>query len=169
MARRLRANAIRLARAAALVAAVAALAAPAGATAADCPKTSLSAVEAEVMCPVCGTPLGLATEAPQANRERALIQRLVDRCQSKEEIKEVLVTQFGDDVLALPEAEGFDLTVYLVPALAVLLAAGGVAFAARRWRRGGRAPGDPAAAGADPPPDTAAAKRLDADLERYEL
>ncbi len=141
-----------------LLAAVVALAAPtATAAAADCPKTSLSAVEAEVMCPVCGTPLGLATEAPQANRERALIQRLVDRCQSKEEIKAVLVAQFGDDVLALPEAEGFDLTVYLVPALAVLLAAGGIAFAARRWRHGGRAPGDPAAARADPPPDAAAA------------
>jgi cytochrome c-type biogenesis protein CcmH len=152
-----------------LLAAVVALAVPAAtAAAADCPKTSLAAVEAEVMCPVCGTPLGLATEAPQANRERALIQRLVDRCQSKEQIKAVLVAQFGDDVLALPEAEGFDLTVYLVPAMAVLLAAGGVAFAARRWRRGGGGD-DPEAGSGGVASDPAASKRLDADLERYEL
>lgn len=142
-----------------------ALAAPAGAVAADCPKTTLAAVEAEVMCPVCGTPLGLATEAPQANRQRAFIQRLVERCRSKEEIKEILVAQYGPGVLALPDAEGFNLGAYIVPALAVLLAAGGIAVAARRWRGGGGGP--PATAGAGE--DSAAAKRLDADLERYEL
>jgi cytochrome c-type biogenesis protein CcmH len=151
-----------------LLAAIAllALALPAAATAAsDCPKTTLAAVEAEVMCPVCGTPLGLATEAPQANRERAFIQRLIERCRSKDEIKEILVAQYGPGVLALPEAEGFNLGAYLVPALAVLLAAGGIAVAARRWRRGGGRP----SAEAGPDEDSAAAKRLDADLERYEL
>jgi cytochrome c-type biogenesis protein CcmH/NrfF len=145
---------------------VAALALPSAVSAAECPRTSLGAVEAEVMCPVCGTPLGLAAEAPQADRQRALIQRLVDRCQSKDEIKEVLVAQYGPGVLALPEAEGFNLSAYLVPAVAVLLAALGIAFAASRWRRrGGGAP--PPAAG--PAPDSAAERRLTADLERYEL
>jgi cytochrome c-type biogenesis protein CcmH/NrfF len=144
--------------------ALAGLAAPGAAVAGDCPRTSLAAVEADVMCPVCGTPLGLATEAPQANRQRALIQRLVDRCRSKEEIEEVLVAQYGPGVLALPEAEGFNLSAYVVPALILLLAAGGVALAARRWRGGG---GGPPAAGVAG--DAAAGKRLDADLERYEL
>jgi cytochrome c-type biogenesis protein CcmH len=148
-----------------LLATVIALAAPTAATAANCPKTTLAAIEAEVMCPVCGTPLGLATEAPQANRERALIQRLIDRCRSKDEIKEILVAQYGPGVLALPEAEGFNLGAYLIPALAVLLAAGGIAVAARRWRRGGGGPAAPTG----PAEDSAAGKRLDADLERYEL
>jgi cytochrome c-type biogenesis protein CcmH len=142
------------------------LAVPAAATAQECPRTSLAAVEAEVMCPVCGTPLGLATEAPQANRQRALIQRLVDRCRSKDEIKDVLVAQYGERVLALPEPQGFKLSAYLVPALAVLLAAGAIAVAARRWRRGG---GGGLAGDGPPPEDGATAKRLDADLERYEL
>ncbi|HYI99361.1 MAG TPA: cytochrome c-type biogenesis protein CcmH [Thermoleophilaceae bacterium] len=155
----------------ALVAMLAVLALPAAATAADCPKTTLSAVEAEVMCPVCGTPLALATEAPQANRERALIQRLVDRCRSKEEIKAVLVAEYGDGVLALPEADGFNLSAYLVPALAVLVGLVGVGFAARRWRRGGGRPADGslATAGRAGGSDAAAKKRLDADLERYDL
>jgi len=146
-----------------------AFALPAGATAAECPKTTLSAVEAEVMCPVCGTPLGLATEAPQANRERALIQRLIDRCQSKEEIKQVLVAEYGEDVLALPEAEGFNLSAYLVPALALVLALLGVGFAVRRWRGDGGGGGKGAVAAGGPAPDDATAKRLDADLERYDL
>ena len=151
-------------RALTVLALLALLGLPTGAVAADCPQTTLAAVEADVMCPVCGTPLGLATEAPQANRQRALIQRLVDRCRSKEEIEQVLVAQYGPGVLALPETDGFDLTAYLVPALIVLLAAGGILVAARRWRGGGgRAPGG------GPAEDGGAGKRLDADLERYEL
>ncbi len=152
-----------------LLAAIAVVGLPGGALAADCPRTTLSAVEAEVMCPVCGTPLALATEAPQANRERALIQRLIDRCRSKEQIKTVLVAEFGEDVLALPEADGFNLSAYLVPGLAVLLAAGGVAFAARRWRRDGGGGGSLDADSGGATPDAAAARRLDTDLERYDL
>jgi cytochrome c-type biogenesis protein CcmH len=150
-------------RALAALALVVALAAPGAAAAADCPKTTLAAVEAEVMCPVCGTPLALATEAPQANRERALIQRLVDRCRSKEEIEDVLVAEFGDEVLALPEAEGFDASAYVVPAAVLLFAVAGVALAARRWRGGGN--GGRGENRLDP----TASARLDADLDRYEL
>ena len=156
----------------ALLAALAALALPAAAAAQECPKTSLGDIEDEVMCPVCGTPLGLASEAPQAQRERAYIERLIASCKSKDEVKQALVAEFGDSVLALPGDQGDDdfgdVLVYVVPALGLLLAAGGIAFALARWRSGGgrdarrgrrRAP---AAAGGDDP-------RLDADMERYDL
>ena len=138
------------------------LGAPATALAQDCPKTTLGDVEDEVMCPVCGTPLGLATEAPQAIRERELIQRLVDDCQSKEQIKTRLAAEFGDDVLALPEAEGFDLAAYLIPGLAVILGGGAVGVAALQWRRVKRR--DP-----EPSPPPAGSERLQRDLDRYEL
>jgi cytochrome c-type biogenesis protein CcmH len=136
-----------------------------GAAIAACPKTSLADVEDEVMCPVCGVPLGLATEAPQANRERAFIQREVERCKSKQQIKNELVAQFGDRVLALPPDKGFNLAAYLVPALIVL---GGAAAIATLVIRRRRTPGDsttsatPALTGDD-------AARLEADLERYDL
>jgi cytochrome c-type biogenesis protein CcmH/NrfF len=133
---------------------------------AACPKTSLADVEDEVMCPVCGVPLGLATEAPQAQRERAFIQREAEACKSKQEIKDELVAQFGDRVLALPPEKGFNLAAYLVPAAIVLAGAAAVATVALRRRRSG---GPPA-----PPPSTPAlagddAARLEADLERYDL
>jgi cytochrome c-type biogenesis protein CcmH len=142
---------------------VLALAAPA-AFAAACPKTTLGDVEDEVMCPVCGTPLNLATEAPQAQRERQFIERLIAQCRSKDEIKQTLRAQFGDRVLATPDDKGFDLAAYLVPALAVLLGLGGVALAARRWRRARPRPGPP-----PPAPASAARSRLESDLERYDL
>ena len=150
----------------ALVLLLCALALPAGATAAECPKTTLSAVEAEVMCPVCGTPLGLATEAPQAQREREYIEGLIADCRSKDEIKQALVAQFGEEVLALPGDEGDDdlgdVVVYVIPALGIGLALGGIALAVGRWRR--RSPGRPRSAG--PEGD---AVRLDTDMERYDL
>ena len=134
------------------------------ALAAECPKTTLGDVEDEVMCPVCGTSLALATEAPQANRERRFIEQQIAQCRSKDEIKNALAAQFGDSVLALPEDDGFGLAVYVIPPLALLAAGGVVAFVLLRRR--------PARASAEPPaaaPRAADEKRLSEDLERYEL
>jgi cytochrome c-type biogenesis protein CcmH/NrfF len=132
---------------------------------AACPKTSLADVEDEVMCPVCGVPLGLATESPQAQRERLFIQREAAACKSKQQIKTELVAQFGDRVLALPPKKGFDLAAYLVPAAIVLAGIAAIAtLAVRRRKSGPTIPGmtTPALAGDD-------AARLEADLERYDL
>jgi cytochrome c-type biogenesis protein CcmH len=148
---------------------VALLLLPAAAAAQDCPRTTLADVEDEVMCPVCGTPLGLASEAPQAEREREYIQELIARCKSKDEVKQALVAEFGESVLALPGDQGDDdlgdVLVYAVPALGIVLASAGIAFAVVRWRRRTRArrePGGRALAGAD-------GSRLDDDMDRYEL
>jgi cytochrome c-type biogenesis protein CcmH len=129
----------------------------------------LADVENEVMCPVCGTPLGLATEAPQAEREREFIRRQVDDCRSKDEIKAALVDEFGQNVLALPGTDGFDLAAYLVPGLAVLLGGGAVAATAVGWRRSRpRVDQDTDGSG---PADLGAAQRdrLQTDLDRYDL
>jgi cytochrome c-type biogenesis protein CcmH len=152
----------RLARRALAAAVLALLLLPAGALAA-CPKTTLGDVEDEVMCPVCGVPLELATDSPQADDERALIQRLIARCKSKQEVKQALVAEFGNRVLATPDNDGFDLAAWLVPALAILAAGCGVGLVAWRWRRTRAAK---AAAAAAPGPGSA---RLDADIERYDL
>jgi cytochrome c-type biogenesis protein CcmH len=156
-------------RRAALIALLALMALPAAAIARDCPKTTLGDIEDEVMCPVCGTPLGVASEAPQAQRERAYIERLIASCKSKDQVKQALVAEFGDSVLALPGDQGDDdlgdVLVYVVPALGLLLAAGGIAFAVLRWRRRGDGPGGRrgrALAGAE-------GSRLEDDMERYDL
>lgn len=147
-------------RALAALAVLLALAGPAAA-AAQCPKTTLGDVEDEVMCPVCGTPLSTATEAPQAQRQRELIERLIDDCRDKEQVKARLAAEFGDDVLALPGDEGFDLAAYLVPALALVAAGGALGFAALRWRGSRRAAPEARERGGD--------ARLDEDMERYDL
>src|SRR3954463_7572239 len=119
------------------------------------------------MCPVCGTLLELA-ESPQAQREKAFISRLVAEGRGKGEIKDALVAEYGTEVLALPQGSGFDLSAYLVPVIAFLLAAIALALGILRWRRAGaRSDRDdpPAAAG----PSAEDSARLEADLARYDL
>lgn len=97
-------------------------------------RTTLGDVEDEVMCPTCGTTLQLA-QSPLADRQRALILRLVERDYSKERIKAALVAEFGEGVLASPPRRGFSLTAYAVPVLLLLVAAGSIPVALSRWRR----------------------------------
>jgi cytochrome c-type biogenesis protein CcmH len=131
------------------------------------PKTTLPDVEDEVMCPICGTALNLSG-APQADRERAFIRRLIAAGKTKDEIKDELVAQYGPEVLAEPQTSGFDLTAWLVPGAAILLAAVGIALGLRRWRRAARDAEAQRRPG-EPPLESAEAERLDADLARYDL
>lgn len=142
--------------------------APAGALAAE-PQASLPDIEDEVMCIVCGVPLELATEAPQAIQERDQIRRLIAQGLTKDEIKDRLEAEYGPAVLAIPGDEGFDLAAWVVPGAAIVMAGVAIGVGLWRWRRG--ASGDDGSA--EPPADEALsqsdADRLDADLARYEL
>lgn len=155
-------NRLRLLAVLALALSLSALAAPALAAP---PRPRLTDVEAEVMCPICGTLLELS-ESPQGQRERVFVKRLIAAGKTKAEIKDALVAQYGPRVLALPRASGFDLTAYLVPAIALLVAVAALAVAIARWRRNARPPGaTPAASG----PRGEDAERLEADIARYDL
>lgn len=125
-------------------------------------------IEGEVMCPVCGTLLELA-EAPQAQRQKAFIARLIDEGRSREEIKDALVAEYGEEVLALPSGSGFSLSAYLVPILAFLIAAAALAVGVIRWRRRGDGGGPPGRQPAPQGPSREDSERLDADLARYDL
>jgi cytochrome c-type biogenesis protein CcmH/NrfF len=155
----------------ALIAAVA-LAAPTPATATPAshpdPQTTVNAIEAEVMCPICGTLLELA-ESPQARREKVFVAKLVAAGKSKSEVKDALVAQYGPSVLALPKASGFDLSAYLVPILAIVIAVIVLALSVLRWRRRGRDEEPSASEAAADAPQGEDAERLEADLSRYDL
>ncbi|MGI8594347.1 MAG: cytochrome c-type biogenesis protein [Solirubrobacteraceae bacterium] len=147
------------------IALLATIALAAGAGAAE-PRTTLPDVEDEVMCVVCGTPLNLA-QAPQADRERALIQRLIDQGATKDQIKERLEAEYGETVIAQPQNDGFGLAAYLVPLAVAVLALALLAAALARWRRRrGRAAGDQKSV--PPEPSRAEARRLDEELARFE-
>ena len=115
------------------------------------------------MCPICGTPLELSS-SPQAERQRALIRRLIDRGETKSEIKDALVSEYGPEVLAVPSDDGFELTAWLVPPALLVVAGGAIAFGL--WRRPG---GAREGTGAPPAPEPAEASRLERELRSYDL
>jgi cytochrome c-type biogenesis protein CcmH len=151
-------------RRAALIGAVALLALPAAAAGAG-PRASLPAIERQVMCVTCKIPLNVA-ESPQADRERAFIQTLIDKGEAEAEIKDALVGQYGPTVLGLPSAHGFDLTAYLVPLAVVLALVVLASLLLPRWRRQARAQA------ASRSPGTALgaadASRLESDLAKFD-
>jgi cytochrome c-type biogenesis protein CcmH/NrfF len=142
-----------------------ALAAPAPAAAAE-PRTTLPDVEDEVMCVECGTALNVSS-SPVADQEREFIRRRVAEGMTKDEVKAALVEEYGEQVLAEPKGDGFEVAAWAVPGGLVLTALLGVGYAARRWRRGGRAP-EATPAAAAPPLDPAETRRLDADLAAFD-
>jgi cytochrome c-type biogenesis protein CcmH/NrfF len=117
-------------------------------------QASLPDIEDEVMCPICGTPLE-HSQAPQAERQRALIRRLIAEGRTKDEIKDALVADYGEEVLAVPDDEGFELSAWIVPPAAILLAGGAIALVLLRR---------PREAGETPAIDPADAERLDREL-----
>jgi cytochrome c-type biogenesis protein CcmH/NrfF len=135
-----------------------ALAAPAGAAE---PKASLPDIEDEVMCVECGTALNVSG-SQVAEDEREYIRELIAQGKTKQQIKDALVAEYGPNVLAEPEDDGFGLAVYVVPPLLALLALAGVLLTARRWRTQPQAPAQPALGDED-------ARRLEKDMAAYEL
>jgi cytochrome c-type biogenesis protein CcmH len=124
---------------------------------------SLTDIEDEVMCPICGTLLE-ESQSPQADRERELIRNLIAEGRSKEQIKDDLVAEYGPNVLATPSGDGFDLAAWLVPGLGIGIAAAGLAVAAARLSRRRRAGVDQRAE--IEAPDRA---RLERDMSYYDL
>jgi cytochrome c-type biogenesis protein CcmH len=136
------------------------------------PRTTLPAVESQVMCVTCKISLQVA-QSPQADRERAFIERLIAAGMSEAQIKRALVREYGPAVLALPSDHGFDLAVYIVPPAVVLAVLAALALLLGRWRRRARAApgvGDGGEGGEGGPPyplSPADAARLDADIARF--
>jgi cytochrome c-type biogenesis protein CcmH len=137
------------------------------AQAAPAQRTSLHAVEAEVMCVSCGVPLAIA-ESPQADAERREITRLIQQGKTKQEILDSLVVTYGDRVLASPKDEGFGLAAYLVPIAIVLAMLAGLAVYLPRWRRN-RDDADSTPATDGPALTDADSQRLAEDLARYDV
>lgn len=96
-----------------------------------------SAVAAQLRCPVCQ---GLSIEASPT--ELALEMRAVVRDQlaagrTPDEVRAYFVSKYGEWILLQPKPEGFNLAVYALPVLVLLLGGGTVLLAVRRWTRQG--------------------------------
>jgi cytochrome c-type biogenesis protein CcmH len=145
-----------------------ALALPAAAGASE-QNPTLRELEGELMCPTCGTTLELSN-APAANQIRRFVGARIAAGDSKGQIEDKLVAEFGEGVLASPPKEGFGLLAWVLPLLAAGLGAAAIAVLVVRWSRGREpepAPSGPIGNGRVEL-DPALEKRLEDELARFE-
>jgi cytochrome c-type biogenesis protein CcmH len=131
------------------------------------PQFSMDEIEREIMCPTCETPLYLS-HSPAANRIRAYVAEKRDAGWTKQQVKDRLVQDFGQEILAVPGTSGFGLAAWIVPLLVVLVGLGVAIGVAVVWRR--RTSGDDPGEGppAEEPLPPALDARVDAALADYD-
>ena len=122
---------------------------------------SLTELEGEVMCPVCETTLDQSS-SPAAQQIKRVIANRIAAGDTKTQIKDKLVAEYGNAILAAPPHKGFGLVAWWLPVIGILAAAVVVGVGAWRWARAR----EPAPVG--PPLDPALERRLDDELRRFE-
>jgi len=75
---------------------------------------TLSALEGQVMCPVCGTTLD-QSDSPAAHQIERVISRRIAAGDTDCQIKDRLVAQYGESILASPPHRGFGLLAWWLP------------------------------------------------------
>jgi cytochrome c-type biogenesis protein CcmH len=124
---------------------------------------TLGELEGEVMCPTCKTTLDQSS-APIADRIRQFISARIAAGDTKSEIKQKLVDQFGPAVLAEPSKHGFNLLAWVLPFVGIGLGAAALGILAWRWTRSRESAAAPAGAPVDPELE----RRVDEELARFD-
>jgi cytochrome c-type biogenesis protein CcmH len=146
-----------------VVALALALAGPAAACAR--PRTSLTYLEGQVMCPTCHTTLD-QSDSQAARQIEVFISKRIAQCATADQIRSDLVANYGQGILAAPSHKGFDLLAWWLPVAGVLGGGLVLAFGVWRWsrRRGPDEPDEPEDSGLDEETE----RRLDDLLARFD-
>jgi cytochrome c-type biogenesis protein CcmH len=127
-------------------------------------------LEGELICPVCATTLD-QSNAPIAQRMKRFVAARIAAGDTKSEIKDELVAQFGPGVLAAPPKKGFDLLAWVLPLAGAAAAVILLAAALWRWTRTRSEPEpgvvDPSQNGS-PPLEPELERQLDEALARFD-
>jgi cytochrome c-type biogenesis protein CcmH len=142
-----------------VAAVLALLGVPAASAAEGCSPADL---EDEVMCPTCEGQTLDQSQAPAAQRVKSLIRTQCAAGRTKDDVKALLVDEFGERILAAPPRRGFNLLAWVLPVAGLLAGAVAVGIAAWRWSRSREAEGVAVAGG----PSENGRVAVDAELER---
>ena len=112
--------------------------APAAAVPSSAPRDSAIQTQARsiasgLRCPVCRGQSIQDSEAPLAGEMRELIREKLRNGESPQQIRQYFLSKYGEWILLQPEAHGFNLAVYVLPILGLLLGGAALFLAARRW------------------------------------
>lgn len=108
------------------------------------------AVASQLRCPVCQGESIQDSPSELSRDMRGVVREMLAAGRSEDEVKTYFVERYGEWILLEPKPTGFNLTVYILPALALLGGAVLVYVLARKWTRAGNRESVPAIAGGDP-------------------
>jgi len=108
----------------------------------DSPDERAAKIEAEVRCPTCAGQSALVSDAPAAKAVRTFVAQEVAAGRSDGVIERELTDRYGSDILLRPPASGIDGLVWFLPIVVLVVGAGGLVLAFRRWRAEARAAGE---------------------------
>jgi len=92
-------------------------------------------IASELRCVDCEG-LSVADSATQTARAtRVDIRSRISHGESDAEIRQVYIDRYGESVLLKPSSDGIGVLVWALPIAALLLGAGGIVFALRKWSR----------------------------------
>jgi cytochrome c-type biogenesis protein CcmH len=94
-----------------------------------------SELERELICPVCKPATLDQSDSQLAQQMKRVIATRIAAGDTKSEIKDRLVDQFGPEVLAAPPRSGFNWLAWVLPIASLALGAVVVGLAAWRWSR----------------------------------
>lgn len=92
-------------------------------------------VASELRCPVCQ---GLSIQdspSELSQQMRAVVKDQLRAGKTPEEVKAYFVSKYGEWILLEPKPHGFNILVYAMPVLLVLVGLGVIFVAVRKWTR----------------------------------
>ncbi len=115
-------------------------------------------VAAMLRCVVCQNLSVADSPSEMAHQMRGIIRERLAAGETSEQVVRYFVDKYGEWILLSPRASGFNLLVWVAPAVAVLAGLGAVGFLLRRWTR-------PRARAVAAPVDPALLERVRRELE----
>ncbi len=92
-------------------------------------------IAAQLRCPVCQ---GLSIQdspSELSQQMRAVVKDQLRAGKTPEDVKAFFVSKYGEWILLEPKAQGFNMLVYALPVLLVLLGLGVVIVSVRKWTK----------------------------------
>jgi len=109
--------------------------APASPVASPVSEETVHSVAAQLRCVVCQNLSVADSPSEMANQMRALVRERLAAGEQPAQVVQYFVDRYGEWILLSPRRQGFNLLVWLAPALAVLAGLGVVAVVVSRWTR----------------------------------
>ncbi len=99
------------------------------------PAARAARLENELACPVCTGESVADSNAPESRAIRIDVVRRIKAGQTDAEIRDAYVAEYDEHILLTPSNGGLGVIAWGVPVIALVIGAGGIVLALRRWSR----------------------------------